>query len=62
MINEPLFPALTGDPDAEMDMVEAELYRLDPVGDQVAIVLRDTLDQLYDGQHTGRWRDRKSVV
>lgn len=56
MINEPLFPALTGDPDAEMDVVEAELYRLDPVGDQVATVLRDTLDQLYDGQHTGRWK------
>ena len=55
MINEPLFPALTGDPDAEMDTVEAELYRLDPTGDQVATVLRDTLDQLYDGQHTGRW-------
>jgi hypothetical protein len=39
-----------------MDAVEAELYRLDPVGDQVATVLRDTLDQLYDGQHTGRWK------
>jgi hypothetical protein len=33
VINEPLFPALTGDPDAEMDVVEAELYRLDPIGD-----------------------------
>lgn len=42
--------------DPELDAVEAELYRLDPIGDRVATVLRDTLDQLYDGQHTGRWR------
>lgn len=41
--------------DAELDLVEAELYRLDPTGDRVAAVLRDTYDQLYDGQHTGRW-------
>ena len=41
--------------DSELDAVEAELYRLDPTGDQVARVLRDTLDQLYDGQHSGRW-------
>jgi hypothetical protein len=41
--------------DSELDSVEAELYRLDPTGDRVATVLRDTFDQLYDGQHTGRW-------
>lgn len=41
--------------DSELDAVEAELYRLDPTGDRVARVLRDTLDQLYDGQHSGRW-------
>lgn len=29
---------------------------MDPTGDRVAAVLRDTLDQLYDGQRTGRWR------
>ena len=56
MINEPLFPVPSGDPDAELDAVEAELYRLDSTGDQVATVLRDTLDQLYDGQRTGRWK------
>jgi hypothetical protein len=56
MVSESLFPALSGTPDDEMDAVEAELYRLDPVGEQVATVLRDTLDQLYDGQHTGRWK------
>jgi hypothetical protein len=56
MINEPLFQIPGGDADADLDAVEAELCRLDPAGDQVAAVLRDTLDQLYDGQHTGRWK------
>jgi len=56
MVSEALFPHPSDNPDREMDAVEAELYRLDPVGDQVAAVLRDTLDQLYDGQHTGRWK------
>lgn len=46
--------AVTED-DPELDLVEAELYRLDPTGDRVSTVLRDTFDQLYDGQHTGRW-------
>jgi hypothetical protein len=41
--------------DPELDLVQAELGRLDPGGRRVAAVLRDTLDQLYDGQHTGRW-------
>jgi hypothetical protein len=41
--------------DPELEAVEAELYRLDPTSERVATVLRDTLDQLYDGQHTGRW-------
>ncbi len=41
--------------DPAFDVVEAELYRLDPTGDRVAAVLRNTFDQLYDGQHTGRW-------
>lgn len=41
--------------DSALSVVEAELYRLDPAGDRVAAVLRDTFDQLYDGQHTGRW-------
>jgi hypothetical protein len=41
--------------DPELDAVEAALYRLDPTGEQFAQVLRDTFDQLYDGQHTGRW-------
>ncbi|MEU7138213.1 NaeI family type II restriction endonuclease [Nocardia sp. NPDC046473] len=41
--------------DEELDAVQLELYRLDPTGARVARVLRDTLDQLYDGQRTGRW-------
>jgi Restriction endonuclease NaeI len=41
--------------DPELDAVQAELSRLDPTGDTVARVLRDTLDQLYDGQHSGRF-------
>lgn len=42
-------------PDPELDAVVDQLYQLDPTGDRVARVLRDTFDQLYDGQHTGRW-------
>jgi hypothetical protein len=41
--------------DTELEAVEAQLHALDPTGAQVAEVLRDTLDQIYDGQHTGRW-------
>jgi hypothetical protein len=43
-----------GDP--ELYAVQSELYSIDPTGDRIADVLRDTFDQLYDGQHTGRWR------
>jgi hypothetical protein len=39
----------------ELDAVETELYRIDRTGDQFAKVLRDNFDQLYDGQHSGRW-------
>jgi hypothetical protein len=47
-------PYIFGD-DPELSSVEARLRILDPAGAQVAEVLRDTLDQIYDGQHTGRW-------
>src|SRR5580692_6835211 len=53
MIQEPLPYDEYADPG--LAAVEAELHRLDPAGAQVASVLRDTLDQIYDGQHTGRW-------
>ncbi|HTS98872.1 MAG TPA: NaeI family type II restriction endonuclease [Streptosporangiaceae bacterium] len=46
---------LPEDTDVQLTTVEAELRRLDPAGDAVAGVLRDTFDQLYDGQHSGRW-------
>jgi hypothetical protein len=52
-VTESASPPLPGD--SELDRVEAELYRFDPTGNRVAAVIRDTLDQLYDGQHTGRW-------
>lgn len=53
MQQDPLPYGDDGDP--ELSVVEAELHLLDPTGVQVARVLRDTLDQIYDGQHTGRW-------
>ncbi|GAA8849385.1 hypothetical protein DUHN55_29670 [Helicobacter pylori] len=42
--------------DAELDDVFEKLLGLDPYGERTARVLRETLDQLYDGQHTGRYR------
>jgi hypothetical protein len=36
--------------------VVSELLRLDPDGSRIGRVLRETLDQLYDGQRTGRYR------
>ena len=47
-----------GHPDAadeELDRVAHELLRLDPEGMRVANVIRETFDQLLDGQRTGRW-------
>lgn len=42
--------------DKHLDSVMQEIERLDPNGDRTAMVLRNTLDQLYDGLHTGRYR------
>ncbi len=46
-------------PDPELEAVAAELLGIRDLGNRVAAVLRDTLDQLYDGQRTGRyqWKD-----
>ncbi|MBT0770765.1 hypothetical protein KIH74_17615 [Kineosporia sp. J2-2] len=41
--------------DPEITAVLERLYELDPTGDRVATVIRDTFDQLYDGQRSGRW-------
>lgn len=42
--------------DVELEAVAAAFRKLDPDGSRIAQVLRDTLDQLYDGQRTGRYR------
>ncbi len=42
--------------DAELETVAAAIQKLDSDGTRTAQVLRDTLDQLYDGQRTGRYR------
>jgi hypothetical protein len=42
--------------DKRIDDVAGEFRALDPHGIRTAQVLRDTLDQLYDGQRTGRYR------
>ena len=44
------------DDDAGRDQVVAAILAADPRGDRLGRVFRDTLDQLYDGQHTGRFR------
>jgi hypothetical protein len=41
--------------DNELQAVAAALHTLDPTGSRTAKVLRDTLDQLYDGQRTRRY-------
>ena len=43
-------------PDPELLAVAAAIRTADPHGNRTAQVLRDTLDQLYDGQRTGRYR------
>lgn len=42
--------------DADVSAVVAELQKADPDGSRTARVLRETFDQLYDGQRTGRYR------
>ena len=42
--------------DSALEEVVAELLALDPDGSRMATTIRNTLDQLYDGQHTGRYR------
>jgi hypothetical protein len=42
--------------DTELEVVANEIRKLDSDGLRTAQVLRDTLDQLYDGQRTGRYR------
>ncbi len=42
--------------DKELEAVHAAILKLDSDGSRTARVLRNTLDQLYDGQRTGRYR------
>ncbi|GLW30113.1 NaeI family type II restriction endonuclease [Actinoplanes regularis] len=42
-------------PDEALDQVATHLQLLDPHGALTARVLRDTFDQIYDGQRTGRY-------
>lgn len=42
--------------DAKLKAVTVAIQKLDPDGSRTAQVLRDTFDQLYDGQRTGRYR------
>src|SRR4051794_22790055 len=48
-------PPVRGE-DPELDAVEDAIRSVDPTGELVADVLRETFDQLYDGQRTGRYR------
>ncbi|WP_086792999.1 NaeI family type II restriction endonuclease [Streptomyces thermovulgaris] len=41
--------------DAELQAVHAALARMDPSGERFATVLRDTIDQLLNGEVTGRY-------
>lgn len=54
MSDDALFPALDADP--ERDLVVAAFRSADPDGARAGRVFRETLDQLYDGQRTGRYR------
>lgn len=44
------------DPDPARDLVRERWFRADGDGSRAANVFRATFDQLYDGQHTGRFR------
>lgn len=48
-------PPRLPDDDPEMAAVRDAMLALDPSGERIAGVLRDTIDQLLDGEHTGRW-------
>ena len=53
-MNQPTWPPSSADP--AIAEVRTQLLALDPNGSRMAEVFRRTFDQLYDGQHTGRYR------
>jgi hypothetical protein len=42
--------------DQDAVLVSAEIRKIDPVGARIGQVIRNTFDELYDGQRTGRYR------
>lgn len=42
--------------DQELEAVKARILQLDPNGERTGMVIRNTIDQLYDGRNTGRYR------
>ncbi|MGW8972773.1 NaeI family type II restriction endonuclease [Streptomyces platensis] len=54
-------PASTAAADTELMTVREHLLRLDPSGSRFASVLRDTIDQLLNGEVTGRY-DWKTLL
>lgn len=61
-MTKPLFTAGDGTTplgrgeDPELDAVTDAILAIDPEGERLGDVLRETYDQLYDGQRTGRYR------
>src|SRR5262249_30344783 len=49
--------SLPGAADLQLDHVVEVLRSLDPDGSRFALVLRETLDHLLDGERTGRYRE-----
>src|SRR5271165_4061714 len=54
--NPTILPAPPPDSDPALNIVARNIIDLDHNGTRTARVLRETLDQLYDGQRTGRYR------
>lgn len=52
----PGLTAAVAEPDAVLDAVADAVLQADPDGGRAAAVFRATFDQLYDGQHTGRYK------
>ncbi|GAB3953244.1 hypothetical protein GCM10029976_093050 [Kribbella albertanoniae] len=52
----PDMPFNEPEPDAARDEVLTAFRAADPDGKRMAAIFRSTFDQLYDGQHTGRYR------
>lgn len=49
-------PDFTHAPDPALETVVSDLLQRDPSGERFAEVYRQTFDQLYDGQRTGRYK------